>query len=408
MEYIKREFERKFLVMNRIFKAILVTGARQVGKTTMLKHLAADTGRTFVTMDNERNRSLAEDDPQLFFQIYKPPILIDEAQKAPRLFETIKIICDASEEKGLFWLTGSESTRLVREAQDSLAGRIGILHMFSFSQRELNGQADLDDFSFSFQALSYRQTFFRQADIVDVYEHIWRGGMPEVVAMNAEQMEMYFSSYVATYLMRDAVDDYGVQDTIGFRKALRACSAFVGRLVNYTDIAEAGGVSIATARNWVRILQNMGILFLLEPYYNNALKRMIKTPKLYFCDTGLACWLAGWNNRNALMNGADSGHFLENYVIGEFMRNYACGQQPARMYFYRDTNQKEIDLIIEQDNILHPVEIKKSSSPDRKIVKTFAILEKSGEPVGNGGVVCLMDRPFPIDQRNAFIPCNII
>lgn len=408
MEYINRELERKFLLMNRTFKAVLLTGARQVGKTTMLRHLAEGTNRTFVTMDNARDRELAQSDPQLFFQVYRPPVLIDEAQKAPNLFEVIKMLCDETQEKGLFWLTGSESRRLLNEAQESMAGRICILHMYSLSQREKNGVINLDNFDFSLSALLKRQEHFEPNNIVKVYDHIWHGGMPDAVSMNEEQLEAFYSSYIETYLMRDAVDDNGIQDTVGFRKVLRACTAFTGRLINYTDLAEAGGVSVPTAKSWVKILQNMGIVFLLEPYFNNTLKRMVKTPKLYFYDTGLAAYLAGWSNRTALMNGAASGHFFENYVVGEFVRNYAYAEKGAKLYFYRDSNQKEIDMIIEQDNILHPIEIKKTSNPDRKIIKTFSVLDRANAESGDGAVVCMTDRPFPIDGKNNFVPCNII
>lgn len=408
MEYINRELERKFLLMNQTFKAVLLTGARQVGKTTMLRHLAERSNRTFVTMDNARDRELAQTDPQLFFQIYRPPVLIDEVQKAPKLFEVIKMLCDEAQEKGLFWLTGSESRKLINEAQDSMAGRICILHMYSLSQREKDRVINLDNFDFSLPALLKRQDHFEPNNIVKVYDHIWHGGMPDAVSMNEEQMEAFYSSYIETHLMRDAVDDNGIQDTVGFRKVLRACTAFTGRLINYTDLAEAGDVSVPTAKSWVKILQNMGIIFLLEPYFNNTLKRMVKTPKLYFYDTGLAAYLAGWSNRTALMNGAASGHFFENYVVGEFMRNYAYAERGAKLYFYRDSNQKEIDMIIEQDNILHPVEIKKSTNPDRKIVKTFSVLDRTNAESGEGAIVCMTDRPFPVDGKNNFVPCNII
>lgn len=408
MEYINRELERKFLLMNQTFKAVLLTGARQVGKTTMLRHLAEGSNRTFVTMDNVRDRELAQTDPQLFFQVYRPPVLIDEAQKAPNLFEVIKMLCDETQEKGLFWLTGSESRKLINEAQDSMAGRICILHMYSLSQREKDRVINLDNFDFSLPALLKRQDHFEPNNIIKVYDHIWHGGMPDAVSMNEEQMEAFYSSYIETYLMRDAVDDNGIQDTVGFRKVLRACTAFTGRLINYTDLAEAGDVSVPTAKSWVKILQNMGIIFLLEPYFNNTLKRMVKTPKLYFYDTGLAAYLAGWSNRTALMNGAASGHFFENYVVGEFMRNYAYAERGAKLYFYRDSNQKEIDMIIEQDNILHPVEIKKSTNPDRKIVKTFSVLDRTNAESGEGAIVCMTDRPFPVDGKNNFVPCNII
>ena len=408
MDYIHRSLERKFIKMNKAFKAIMVTGARQVGKTTMLKHLALGEGRTFVSMDDARNRDLARSDPHLFFQVFKPPILIDEAQKAPELFECIKQICDESEETGLFWLTGSESKKLLKEAGDSLAGRICILKMYSLSWKEKQGLEYDHDMGYTLEELLQRESHFPKSDILQVYEHIWRGGMPGTLSYDAEQLYDFYSSYIDTYLMRDAADDNGITDTVGFRKVLTACAAFVGNLVNYSEIALAGGVSVPTAKNWVKILENMGVIFLLDVYANNELKRLIKTPKLYFCDTGLAAYLSMWTNRDVLMNGAASGHFFENYVVGELLRNVSYGRSKVNMTYYRDTNQKEIDVIIEENGMLHPIEIKRSTNPEKRLVKTFDVLRKSGNKIGTGLVICMTDRALPIDENNIMIPATII
>lgn len=408
MEYIERELERKFLAMNDVFKAVMVTGARQVGKSTMLKKLAEGTDRTYVNLDNSRDRELATRDPGLFFQMYKPPVLIDEAQKAPELFEYIKMLCDESDRNGLFWLTGSESRKLMRQAQDSLAGRICILKMYSLSQREKMGKIDAGDIDFDYSALAKRAEIFSPNNVLEVYAHIWEGGMPATVEMNAEQRMEYYESYIETYLMRDAVDDNGISDTEGFRRVLRACASFAGNLLNYSNLAQAGNVSVPTAKEWIKILQTMGIVYLLEPYSNNELKRMIKTPKLYFCDTGLCAYLSMWTSRETLMNGAASGHYFENYVVSEFLRMYAYSKKKTNMTFYRDTNQKEIDIVLEENGVLHPIEIKKSSNPEKKSIRSFALLEKSSAGIGNGGIVCLTEKPFPIDGSNSYIPCNII
>ena len=408
MNYIKRDLERKFLNMSKSFKAVMVTGARQVGKSTMLKHLAEKSSRRYVTMDDSQLRSLAVSDPKLFFQTYKPPILIDEVQKAPELFEQIKIICDESEERGLFWLTGSQSKKLKEKAEDSLSDRLCILNMYSMSQRELSGNEE--DYSFSFNPESWmaRVGQLPANDIVAAYEHIWRGGMPDVRSMDGEQMHEYYNSYIETYLMRDAVDDNGIKDTEAFRKFLRACAAFTGYLINYKDIAASADISAVTAKEWIHILQSMGIVMLIEPYASNELKRMIKKPKLYFCDTGLCAYLSSWTSRDTLMNGASAGRFYENYVIGEFIRNYAYSKEKANLNFYRDKNQKEIDLIIETDGELHPIEIKRASSPEPKSIKAFRLLENADKKIRNGGIVCMTDIVLPIEEKNYLRPSNII
>ena len=408
MAYIHRSLERKFIKMNSAFKVVMVTGARQVGKSTMLKHLAQDTGRAFVTMDDTDARELAERDPKLFFQMYKPPILIDEVQKAPVLFEQIKIICDESDKRGQFWLTGSQSKKLLKQAGDSLAGRICVLKMFSLSAKELVGRPDdiLGDYELS--SLQERSRNYPENNILDVYTRIWEGGMPDMVSMDAELRREYWNSYIDTYLMRDAVDDNGIKDTEGFRKLLRACAAFSGELINYNDLGNAAGVSGATAKEWVKVLQSMGIIYLLEPYYNNELKRMVKTPKLYFCDTGLCAFLSSWTSRDTLMNGAASGHYLENYVVSELLRNASYGEKKVNLNFYRDTNQKEIDLVVEMDGVLHPFEIKRAASPDRKGIKSFSLLQKSKKEIGVGGIICMIEKPFPIDSLNSLIPVNLL
>ncbi|MER2138598.1 MAG: ATP-binding protein [Succiniclasticum sp.] len=408
MDYIQRELERKFLSMSRVFKAVMVTGARQVGKSTMLKHLATGQNRIYVSMDNARDRELAQADPKLFFQTYKPPVLIDEAQKAPELFETIKIICDNTEERGLFWLTGSQSKKLLKQAGDSLAGRVCILKLYSLSQRELLHIFPAEPLDFSFASLKKRSRLFPENNILSVFSYIWRGGMPEMVSLDNEQASEYWNSYIDTYLMRDAVDDNGIADVVGFRKFLRACAAFSGQLLNYSDLATAADVSGVTAKEWVKVLQSMGIIFLLEPYYNNELKRLVKTPKLYFCDTGLCAFLSSWTSRDALMNGAVAGHYFENYVVGEMLRTFSYGKNQAAFSFYRDKDQREIDLLVEQDGILHPLEIKKSAAPDRRKVNVFSLLQKAGRSVGAGGIICMTDAAYPIDQTNSFIPANLI
>lgn len=408
MEYIKRDLERKFLHMSSAFKAVMVVGARQVGKSTMLKHLAKDQNRTYVTMDDTQLRIFAQTDPKLFLQTYQPPLLIDEVQKAPELFEEIKILCDESDERGQFWLTGSQSKKLVKKAGDSLAGRLCILKMYSLSAREKLGVDPADDLDFSLKSLTARKKLFGQNNILTTFENIWRGGLPDVQEKDEEQLGEYFNSYIETYLMRDAVDDYGISDTEGFRKFLRACAAFAGQLVNYNDLGASAGVSGVTAKDWVKVLQSMGIIFLLEPYASNELKRLTKTPKLYFCDTGFCAYLSSWTTRDVLMNGAASGHYYENYVIAEFLRHYAYGKNKVNLNFYRDNKMKEIDLIIEEDGVLHPVEIKKSSAPDKSAAKSFSVLKSSSRTVGKGAVICMTDVVLPLDENTLIVPSNLI
>lgn len=408
MQYIERTLERKFNHMSSFFKAVLVTGARQVGKTTMLKHLAEGQSRTYVSLDNSMARTLAQTDPVLFFQTYKPPIIIDEVQKAPQLFEQIKIMCDESEEKGLFWLTGSQQFNMMKNVRETLAGRIGILELYSLSKNEIEGIAFDGDLDFSLSCLLERQKQVKKNDILDVFEHIWRGGMPQVLYADAEQRQEYYNSYVDTYLMRDVAEAGGITDTVRFGKFLNACAALVAEQINYKTLAEAAEIAQPTAKEWVRVLQGLGIIYLLQPFSNNELKRLTKAPKLYFCDTGLCAYLSMWLTRDTLMNGAASGHYFENYVVMELQKHYAYAKAKANLTYYRDSNAKEIDVFVEENNLIHPLEIKKSANPDRREVKKYTLLDKTSLERGCGGILCMCEEVIPIDDKNCFIPCNLI
>ncbi len=408
MQYIKRTLERKFLHMSSFFKAVLVTGARQVGKTTMLRHLAEGEGRSYVSMDDFQARALAKTDPVMFFQTYKPPIIIDEIQKAPELFERIKIICDDSDEAGLFWLTGSQQYGMIKNIRETMAGRIGIMELYGFSKNEVDGIAFEDEMDFSLPNLLGRQSMVGRNDVVDVFEHIWRGGMPDAWRADAEQRQEYFNSYIETYLMRDVSEVGGITDTVRFRKFLTACAALIGEQVNCKTLADAAGISQPTAKEWLRLLQGLGIVYLLAPFSNNELKRLGKTPKLYFCDTGLCAFLSMWLTRDTLMNGAASGHFFENFVVMELLKNFAYSRTKANLTYYRDSNAKEIDVILEENGKIHPLEIKKSANPDRREVKKYSLLDKTSLERGAGGILCMCEEVIPIDENDCFIPCNLI
>jgi len=408
MEYLKRSLERKFTHMNDFFKVLLVTGARQVGKTTMLRHLSEGQNRTYVTMDDLMVRNLAKTDPALFFQTYKPPIIIDEVQYAPELFSQIKLLCDTSEETGLFWLTGSQQFEMMKNVQETLAGRVGILELYPLSKHEKNGIFFENELDFSLTCFQERQKKTSKNDIVDIFEHIWRGGMPQVMHADDEQRSAYYSAYINTYVMRDVAELGGVRDVLSFNRFLIACAALISEQLNYKKLADIVEISQPTAKEWLRLLEGMGIVYLLRPYANNELKRLAKMPKLYFYDTGLAAYLSMWLTRETLMNGAASGHYFENFVVIEILKNYAYSKHKVNMTYYRDANGKEIDVLIENGQLIHPLEIKKAANPDTRAIKNFNILEKAMLDQGPGGIVCMCEEVFPIDKHNCFIPCNLI
>lgn len=404
--YIHRHLEAKFLKMSGFFKAVLVTGARQVGKTTMLKHLSSN--RTYVSLDDIDALTLAKEDPKLFFMRFKPPIIIDEVQKAPELFPYIKIMCDNSDEKGLFWLTGSEQYSMMKNVTESLAGRIGIMSLYPLSFNEINGVSFPNSIDFSIDSLVAREKIAKPFDLNSVFDFIWRGGMPEVQKADSEERTIYFSSYIDTYLMRDVATAGGITDEIRFKKFLTACAANVSEQVNLNNLAMVSDISQPTAKAWLNILERLHIVYLLAPYSNNKFKRLAKTPKLYFCDTGLASFLAKWLSVDTLLSGNAAGHYFENYVVMELIKNLDYSSANYDLSYFRDSNCKEVDLFLEISDKIHPLEIKMSAAPDRREVKKYSLLDTNEIPRGFGGIICMSPTTLPIDENNSFIPVNLL
>lgn len=404
--YIHRSLEAKFLKMSEFFKAVLVTGARQVGKTTMLKHLSKN--RTYVSLDDVDVLTLAKEDPKLFFMRYKPPIIIDEVQKAPELFSYIKILCDESEDTGLFWLTGSEQFSMMKNVTESLAGRIGIMSLYPLSMCEINNVTFDAPLDFTVDALVKREQQAKPFDLNSVFMQIWKGGMPQVQKADSEQRSLYFSSYIDTYLMRDVVAAGGVTDEVRFKKFLTACAANTSQQLNFANLAMISEISQPTAKSWLALLERLHIVYLLTPYANNKLKRLAKTPKLYFWDTGLCSYLAKWLSVDTLLNGNASGYYFENFVVTELIKDLEYHSVNYDISYFRDSNSKEIDIFLESEGKIHPLEIKLSASPDKREIKKYSVLDTNGIPRGNGGIICMSPTVIPIDESNSYIPVNVI
>jgi predicted AAA+ superfamily ATPase len=408
MNYIPRYLERKILDLSGFFKAVLVTGQRQTGKTTMLKHLAEGQNRGYVSLDNPADRELAKNDPSYFLQIHKPPLMIDEVQYAPELFPAIKIACDNSEERGLFWLTGSQRYSMMKNVRESLAGRIGISELHCFSRNEMYGAAFGEPLQFDLESLKNREAQAQSADTKEIFNFIWQGGMPQLINASPENRDYYYQAYTETYLMRDAVELGGIKDTLRFFKFCQACAAETSYLLNYKNLAEAAEVSLPTAKEWFNLLYGMGILFTLPAYSNNALKKLVKAPKFYFHDTGLCAYLARWPTAEILMCGAASGAFFENFVISEILKAYSVSSREPGLYYYRDANQIEIDLLVDDSGVLHPLEIKKAALPDVRKLRRFDVLDRAAAQRGMGGFICCHETLSPIDRENCRIPAWIL
>lgn len=407
MKYIKRSLENVINEVTKEYPVVLVTGPRQVGKTTMLQKLMAGTDRGYVTLDDLNERNIAKTDPELFLQLHKPPVLIDEVQYAPELFTYIKMYVDKNHEPGAFWLTGSQMFKLMGGVQESLAGRVAVLSLTSLSQTEIEG-GTMKPFNVDMESLTERKEGRKEADVKTIFERIYRGSMPAIVSGVNSNIQIFYSSYLSTYIERDVKELSDAIDSLKFLRFITAVAARCGQMLNIAEIARDADINQVQAKSWLGILESLGIIFYLYPYSNNLLKRLVKTPKLYFYDTGLVCYLTKWSNAETLECGAMNGAMLENYVVAEIRKTYLnCGKEPY-MYYYRNKDAKEIDIVLEHDGVLNPIEIKKTSNPGTELVKVFELLDQSSTPRSKGAVICMKPGLSAIDRDNYIIPIWMI
>lgn len=407
MNYIKRDIESRILSLSGEYSCILITGSRQVGKTTVLKQLMTD-GREYVTLDDLQERRLARTDPAMFMQTHSLPIFIDEVQYAPELFSYIKIAIDNGAEPGAFWLTGSQTFRLMELAQESLAGRVAILHMTSLSQHEIYGTGNTAPFAVDLSQLKERRKTNAPADMKELYERIWKGSMPGLASGRFTDRDVFYSSYLQTYIERDVSELIERVDKMMFADFVRAAACRTGQLLNVHDIAMDVGVSDETAKRWLSVLERSDVIFYLRPYSNNLLKRTIKTPKMYFFDTGLVAYLTRYSSPEILANGAINGAILENYVVSEIRKTYFNDARDCLMWYYRDKDSNEIDMVIESDGELHPLEIKRSVNPASEIVSAFSVLDKGSVPRGKGAIICMRPELSAVNSDNLIVPVWMI
>ena len=408
--YIQRHMERIVTELTQQYPAIMIVGPRQVGKTTMLEHLMVEEGRgrKKVTLDDLAERELAKTDPKMFFQLHKPPLLIDEVQYAPELFPYIKMMVDERKQPGDFWLTGSQLFKMMEGVQESLAGRVALLHLSPLSQSEILGCSENIPFQIDLDVLTLRQEQLSPCDTPTMFQRIYRGGMPALVTGKYESANIFYSSYIDTYMERDVRRLSSGIDSLKFLRFLRASAARTGQQVNYKGIADDAEIDQATAKSWLHILETLGIVFLLQPYSNNVLKRTVSTPKLYFYDTGLVCYLTRWTSAETAMEGAMNGALLENYAVAEVVKSYQNSGLEPFLYYYRDADAKEIDLLLERDGKLFPVEIKKMATPPKKLTKVFDLIDKSPMQRGTGAVLCMADKLGAFDRDNLIVPITLI
>lgn len=404
---ISRTLTKAIKEANKNFRVLLLTGPRQVGKTTLLKEV--DKGkRSYVTLDDLNMRAAAIADPAGFIARLKLPVLIDEVQYAPDLFPYIKMVVDQRKERGLFWLTGSQQFDMMKNVTESLAGRVAILKLQGISLAEEEKRKSNKPFLPDLKTLKLRQKQVKTLPLTKIYEKIWRGSFPDIVTNKGKNWEQFYESYVSTYIQRDIREYLKISNPTSFYKFMQIAASRSGQIVNYADMARDLGVSQPTIKIWLNALHASGIIYLLQPYFNNRSKRLIQTPKLYFMDTGLCAFLTGWLNCDVLERGAMSGAILETYAVSEIIKSYInCGRTP-HIFFYRDKEKREIDLLIEENNRLYPIEIKKTASIKNLGFIGFNFLENLKVDVGHGAVLCFVSDMLPISKTVDAVPVSWI
>ena len=419
--YYERTIEPTLRSINESFPVLLLTGPRQIGKSTLLNKMA-DSNRKIVSLGNPTIRALAKNDPELFLQRYAPPALIDEVQYAPELFDYIKVYLNTHNRSGDFWLTGSQTFHLMKRVTESLAGRVGVVRMLGLSNGEILGK-QFPAFMVEPQELLKRMNEASPMNINEIYARIFKGSMPRLYETDIVNRDEYFESYLETYISRDIKGLSQVADELSFLNFIGIVAARTATNVNYDVLASESGVSAPTAKQWLSILVSSGLVALIPPFSNNALKRIIKAPRMYFLDTGLCSYIMRWPNSEVLERSAMSGAFFETWVVSEIYKSYINNGKRPPLFFYRDSNKKEIDLIIHTGETINPIEIKKGSAP-KDALKNFSVLkpvenESSEEEnfsgaahlkikIGTGAVICMPTDLMPIDKNNWYVPAWII
>ncbi len=408
--YIKRHIEHAIERIKKSFSCVVITGPRQIGKTTMLQNTITDT--EYVTCDDYSVLETAQNSPSMFLEIYQPPLIIDELQYAPNVLHGIKKYVDENKRKGQIFITGSQSFHLMANVTESLAGRAGVLQMLGLSAREIQDINYHEPFLPTTEHWQKMKTLTKPLDYWQVWQQIHQGSFPEVVEQQKQDKDLkdFYNAYVRTYIERDIKKLINVHDENAFMKFIRAVAGLTGQMLNYATIADICGKNINTVKSWLSILISSGIVYLLQPYANNLNKRLTKTPKLYFLDTGLACFLTSWNTKEQLADGAMRGPMFETYVISEILKSYYNdGITEPPLYYYRDKEKNEIDLVIEGDGNLYPIEIKCKSNPTKDDIAAFSLLNKiPNKDVMPGCVICLADKVGYVDDQNVVLPVTLI
>ena len=402
MDFINRHISKYISNASKTFPVLIITGARQVGKSTLLEHII-DSDRKIVSLDNPILRQSAKDDPEKFLQTYSPPVIIDEVQYAPELFPYIKIIVDKKKKNGQFWLTGSQNFTMMKNVTESLAGRAAIIRMNNLSRSEIQNE-QIFPIEFDIKKLIERNKTKKDINANEIFENIFRGFYPKIWIEKDIDIKLFYNSYIDTYITRDLRNLKNIENESSFINFLKIVACRTATNVNYETLANEANITAPTAKAWLSLLVSSGLVLLIEPYLSNILKRIVKAPRMYMADTGLVCNLMGWENPTVIENSYMSGAIFETYVVNEIYKNMINRGDKPNLYFYRNNSKEEIDLIIEKNGIMHPIEIKKSANPKNPL-KNFKSIEGN---IGTGYVYCLCNDIVPISKKDYLVPATLI
>ena len=405
--YIVRHIENVIKKSFNTYPAVLITGPRQVGKSTVLKNLYPNF--EYETLDDVNMIRAISSDPTGYLRLKGTPFIIDEVQKVPDLFGSLKYVIDKDKKNGMYLLTGSQKFELMKNVSESLSGRISVIDLLGLSYREMKGDKFDKPFLPTQEYLLNRKPVSK-LDVKGIWEIIHKGSMPALYENDERDWERYYSDYVNTYIERDVHSLVQIGDTLMFMQFMVALAGRTGELLNMESLAKGIGVSAPTIKRWLSILQASNVIYLLQPFSLNTTKRVVKTPKIYFTDTGLVCYLCRWLTTETLINGAQAGNIFETFVVSEIIKSYYNAGKEPNLYFFRNGDGQEVDLIFFENGKIYPVEIKKTSSPNVKDIKSFKTLSTyfPSIEIGEGGVICNSESVLPLGENNKIIPINYI
>lgn len=390
--WIPRALSPALTAAARQFPIVVLTGPRQVGKTSLLERLFPK--HRYLSLDDASLAEMAETQPQAFLQAHTSPVILDEVQYAPGLFRYLKVAVDRAKNKnGQYLLTGSQSYLLMQGVSESLAGRAAIIPMLGLSMQEW-----LD-----FQGIEAAAIHSNNP-----WEFLFRGGFPALWATpeNPLDRDRWFQSYISTYLERDLRALLRVGNLRDFERFLRACAARCAQTLNMSEIGRDVGISATTAREWISVLQASNMIFLLEPYYRSLGKRLVKSPKLYFTDTGLANYLMGFRSQENMRTSNQMGALWENHVITQWLRWRDWQVPAASLWYWRDQGGNEVDLLIELDGKLQAIEIKLTERPSVRELRGLRALKKfyGPESLASEQIACTAQQPFTVSEGVMAVP----